>query len=142
MKLSTIFFISGLISFGCAGSSGLEEHLAGDIYEPQNTEHYEYYHPIYQPGSEHYSPHDPTWEGEKEPDVWYPVKVSDGHWHTAYIEDNCSRCPECCVVDDRAENEDIHCTPEYCPGLNCLCVLDSEGVWWLDATRAGTDDVE
>jgi len=63
-------------------------------------------------------------------------------WHEDFIDDSCSRCPSCCVAADDRDAERAHCTPDLCPGITCLCVLDSEGVWWLDATRAGTDDVE
>jgi hypothetical protein len=78
-------------------------------------------------------------------------------WHDDYIRGNCGRCPECCVSElwdggadedvtdedadawndvegDRADIEDILCTEDDCPGDNCPCVKDADGVWWLDAT--------
>jgi hypothetical protein len=75
-----------------------------------------------------------------------------GTWHQAYIEDNCARCPECCVTveldeehellheaDDR-EDEDRFCTPDVCPGRCCPCVKGVGGLWWINYTSFGTDD--
>ena len=67
-----------------------------------------------------------------------------GTWHDRYIEDNCRRCPECCVSDlwdggDDRENENTFCTPEACPGEFCPCVLDDKGVWWVNATLSFDD---
>ena len=82
---------------------------------------------------EQYHPYEdePTWEAE--PAV---------HWGVRYIHDHCERCPECCVADlwDGGEEDDDSQWCEDCPSDSCLCIQDEEGRWWLDATRAGTDD--
>ncbi len=90
-------------------------------------------------------------------------------WHQRYVEDHCARCPECCVeitesgfideygverpldwlpdddsdeevLSDRAENEDLFCTPDVCPGPCCPCVKGVGDLWWIDYTGFGTDD--
>jgi hypothetical protein len=65
------------------------------------------------------------------------------HWYERYLEHNCASCPECCVeYPDRKEIEDVHCTPDVCPGSDCPCILDEDGLWWVDETRFGSDDNE
>ena len=61
-------------------------------------------------------------------------------WHERYVADNCERCPECCSDDRQAES--VFCTPDLCPGPECQCFMDPDGVWWVDATMSGTDDDE
>ncbi len=65
---------------------------------------------------------------------------TDGHWYEKYVQDNCARCPECCVRSDREELEDVHCTSDVCPGPECPCVLDGNGVWWINETLSFDDE--
>lgn len=64
-------------------------------------------------------------------------------WHERYITENCARCPDCCVSSyaDR-ELEDVHCTPDVCPGTQCPCVVGPEGKWWINATLSFDDTEE
>lgn len=77
-----------------------------------------------------------------------------GTWHDRYIEDNCSRCPECCVtelwdsVEAELDIEESGCgegDAEYCdncPGVDCICVEDHLGVWHVNPTIGDTDEYE
>jgi len=72
------------------------------------------------------------------------------HWHDRYVQDNCARCPDCCVTvtengfidpygverprDWLAENIDDSAFCEDCPGPGCICVQDGGGRWWINAT--------
>jgi len=74
------------------------------------------------------------------------------HWSVRYIEDNCARCPECCVqitengfIDEYGVERPTSWLPDEpllgdvdqcydCPGCDCICVMDGAGLWWVDAT--------
>ena len=128
--MKSLLLFSALIFWGCG--TEIEENLIYHESQIYSEDSLETYHPV---------------DGE----------VSESRtWHDDFIEDSCARCPECCVIIDESEEasdfyeptfedrsaEEVFCTADLCPGINCLCVLDSKGVWWLDATRAGTDDEE
>ena len=76
-----------------------------------------------------------------------------GHWGIRYIEDNCDRCPECCVritengfideygverpmtwlpTDEPLVGDLQHCSD--CPGPDCICDMEGAGLWWVDET--------
>jgi len=64
-----------------------------------------------------------------------------GTWHDRYIEDNCSRCPDCCVVEDFGKYDDPNWKPEEypcserSPRSNCF-----EEPGWADAWTPPDDE--
>ena len=80
------------------------------------------------------------------------------HWHQRYVEDNCRRCPECCVavteqgfIDSYGVERPLDWLPtpeddteaselcEGCPGVDCLCIETVSGGWVL-SPEIGDED--
>ena len=75
-----------------------------------------------------------------------PSKEDDRHWHDKYVEDNCKRCPDCCITvvpgggDPPPALKRLPPKPEIeqynpcsgCPGVDCICTQDANGTWWVD----------
>lgn len=74
--------------------------------------------------------------------------AAEEHWHKRYVEDNCKRCPECCIRSVGDEfidpygvkrpsswlppqcDSQPHC--QNCPSDECVCIKDSEGCWMIE----------
>lgn len=93
-----------------------------------------------------------SWDAlEAQPDAPEAIEPAI-HWHQRYVEENCARCPECCVavvedgfIDEYGVKRPLDWLPGDvddcydCPGPECVCVMDGSGRWWIDAT-IGDDD--